>query len=36
MATKIYMPPQIDIIDVEIEQGFATTVTPSEWENGSF
>ena len=28
---KVYESPQIELIEVEVEQGFATSGTPEQW-----
>ena len=32
--TKNYEPPHIEIIEVEVEKGFATSATVSNWYDG--
>ena len=32
--TKNYEPPQVEVIEVEVEKGFATSVTVLGWDNG--
>lgn len=36
MTKDNYVKPEIEIIEISVEQGFATSATPAGWGNGNF
>ncbi len=36
MTKDNYVKPEIEIIEISVEQGFATSAIPAGWGNGNF